>query len=127
MAISQLGSNLPGNALSGGLDLASVFPRFINIRRGAYIVAVLSPVVNPWRLVNTATIFLTVLSGYGVFLAPMTGMMAAHYVIVARMKVNVDHLYVADSTSVYWYTKGINWRAPVAVRIILPAQSKGLH
>lgn len=127
LAISQLGSNLPGNALSGGLDLASVFPRFINIRRGAYIVAVLSPVVNPWRLVNTATIFLTVLSGYGVFLAPMTGMMAAHYVIVARMKVNVDHLYVADSTSVYWYTKGINWRAPVAVRIILPAQSKGLH
>ncbi|KAM5359734.1 hypothetical protein ACJZ2D_014261 [Fusarium nematophilum] len=114
LAISQLGSNLPGNALSGGLDLASVFPKFINLRRGAYIVAILSPVVNPWRLVNTATIFLTVLSGYGVFLAPMTGIMAGHYVIVAKAKVNIDDLYNGDSTSIYWYTKGVNWRAPIA-------------
>lgn len=115
LAISQLGSNLPGNALSGGLDLASVFPKYINLRRGAYIVALLSPVVNPWRLVNTATTFLTVLSGYSVFLAPMTGIMAGHYVIVARCKVNVDNLYIGDSSSIYWYTSGINWRAPVAV------------
>lgn len=114
LAISQLGSNLPGNALSGGLDLASVFPKYINLRRGAYIVALLSPAVNPWRLVNTATIFLTVLSGYGVFLAPMTGIMAGHYVIVARCKINVDDLYTGNSSSIYWFTKGVNWRAPIA-------------
>ncbi|KAM0428508.1 hypothetical protein ACHAPT_006868 [Fusarium lateritium] len=114
LAISQLGSNLPGNALSGGMDLASTFPKYINIRRGAYMVAILSPVVNPWRLVNTATTFLTVLSGYSVFLAPMTGLMAAHYVVVAKMKVNVDDLYAGDSNSVYWYSKGLNWRAPIA-------------
>ncbi|KAI8683426.1 Fungal-trans domain-containing protein [Fusarium keratoplasticum] len=114
LAISQLGSNLPGNALSGGMDLASTFPKYINIRRGAYIVALLSPVVNPWRLVNTATTFLTVLSGYGVFLAPMTGLMVAHYIMVAKMKVNVDDLYTGDSNSIYWYYKGLNWRAPIA-------------
>lgn len=115
LAISQLGSNLPGNALSGGLDLASVFPKYINLRRGAYIVALLSPVVNPWRLVNTATIFLTVLSGYGVFLAPMTGIMTGHYIIVARCKINVDDLYTGNRSSIYWFNKGINWRAPIAV------------
>ncbi|KAH8591719.1 permease for cytosine/purines, uracil, thiamine, allantoin-domain-containing protein [Bisporella sp. PMI_857] len=114
LAISQLGSNIAGNAFSGGIDLASVFPKYINICRGAYIIAVLSPVVNPWRLVNTATIFLTVLSGYGVFLAPMTGLMTAHYIFVAKMKVNVDDLYAGNRTSIYWYTKGINWRAPLA-------------
>jgi NCS1 family nucleobase:cation symporter-1 len=116
LAISQLGSNLPGNALSGGLDLASVCPKYINLRRGAYIIAILSPAVNPWRLVNTATIFLTVLSGYSVFLAPMTGIMASHYIVVGRSKVNVDDLYTGDSSSIYWYTKGVNWRAPIAVR-----------
>jgi NCS1 family nucleobase:cation symporter-1 len=119
LAVSQIGSNLPGNALSGGMDLASVFPRFISIRRGAYIVALFSPVVNPWRLVNTATIFLTVLSGYGVFLAPMTGMMAAHYLVVARMKINVDDLFVGDGRGIYWYSAGVNWRAPVAVCSVL--------
>ncbi|PTD13373.1 Uracil permease, partial [Fusarium culmorum] len=111
LSISQMGSNLPGNALSGGIDLASVFPRYINIRRGAYLMALLSPIVNPWRLVNTATVFLTVLSGYSVFLAPMTGLMVAHYNLVAKGKINVDHLYVGHSESIYWYKAGINLRA----------------
>ncbi|KAL3437841.1 permease for cytosine/purines, uracil, thiamine, allantoin-domain-containing protein [Aspergillus tetrazonus] len=114
LSVSQLGTNLPGNALPGGLDLASAFPGYINIRRGAYIIALLSPVVNPWRLVNTATTFLTVLSGYGVFLAPMTGLMAAHYLLVCRQKVNIDDLFRGDKASIYWYTVGVNWRAPVA-------------
>lgn len=126
LSISQLGSTLPGNALSGGLDLASVFPKYLNIRRGAYIVAIMSPIVNPWRLVNTATTFLTVLSGYSVFLAPMTGVMVGHYITVARSKVNVDDLYTGNNSSVYWYTKGINWRAPVAV-CIRPARGLSDH
>lgn len=117
LCVSQLGSNLPGNAISGGLDLASVFPKYINIRRGAYIVALLSTAVNPWKLVNTATVFLTVLSSYGVFLAPMTGMMAASYLVINKQKLNIDDLYHGDRRSIYWYTKGVNWRAPIAVSV----------
>lgn len=115
LVISQMGSNLPGNALAGGIDLAAVFPRYVNIRRGAYIIAILSPAVNPWRLVNTAPIFLTVLGSYSVFLAPMTGIMASHYSLVCKQKLNVDALYLGESRSTYWYTRGVNWRAPVAV------------
>ncbi|PNY21209.1 Uncharacterized protein TCAP_07265 [Tolypocladium capitatum] len=111
---SQLGSNIPGNALAGGIDLSSTFPRYINIRRGAYLTALMSPVVNPWRLVDTATVFLTVLSSYGVFLAPMTGLMAANYVVVCRGKIKVDDLYRGDAGGIYWYSYGVNWRAPVA-------------
>ncbi|KAI5456583.1 permease for cytosine/purines, uracil, thiamine, allantoin-domain-containing protein [Mariannaea sp. PMI_226] len=114
LCISQMGSNLPGNGLAGGIDLACVFPRWLNIRRGAYVTAILSPIVNPWKLVNTATTFLTVLSGYGVFLAPMTGLMVSSYVIVTKQKLNVDDLYVGNKDSVYWYNSGINWRAPIA-------------
>ncbi|PTB50692.1 hypothetical protein M431DRAFT_94416 [Trichoderma harzianum CBS 226.95] len=114
LCISQIGSNVPGNALAGGIDLSSVFPRYINIRRGAYITVLLSPVVNPWQLVNTATTFLSVLSSYGVFLAPMTGMMFANYVIVNKRKVKVDDLYHGHSGSIYWYSYGVNFRAPIA-------------
>ncbi|KAF2018407.1 hypothetical protein BU24DRAFT_421395 [Aaosphaeria arxii CBS 175.79] len=114
LCISQIGSSLPGNALAGGIDLAAIFPRYINIRRGAYIIALISPVVNPWRLVNTATTFLTVLSSYSVFLAPMTGIMAASYLVVNKQKLNIDDLYVGSESSIYWYSRGINWRAPVA-------------
>ncbi|KAK1953629.1 thiamine transporter [Colletotrichum sublineola] len=114
LVISQIGVNVPGNALAGGFDLAATFPKYLNIRRGAYITAIFSIVVNPWRLVNTATIFLTVLSSYSVFLAPMTGLMVSSYLIVNKRKINVDDLYRDGSESIYWFSYGWNWRAPVA-------------
>jgi len=115
LVISQIGVNVPGNALSGGFDFAATFPKYINIRRGAYITALLSTAVNPWRLVNTATTFLSVLGSYSVFLGPMTGLMISSYYIVNKQKINVDDLFVGNEQSIYWYTYGINWRALVAV------------
>ena len=47
--LSQLSINVPGNVLAGGLDVASVLPKYINLRRGAYILAALSVVPNPWQ------------------------------------------------------------------------------
>jgi NCS1 family nucleobase:cation symporter-1 len=114
LVISQIGVNVPGNALSGGFDLAATFPRFINIRRGAYITAVVSTAVNPWKLVNTATVFISVLGSYSVFLGPMTGLMISSYFIVNKRKINIDDLFVGNKNSIYWYSWGINWRAIVA-------------
>ncbi|KAE8441774.1 hypothetical protein EG329_004332 [Mollisiaceae sp. DMI_Dod_QoI] len=114
LVISQIGVNVPGNALSGGFDLAATFPRYINIRRGAYITALVSVACNPWRLVNTATTFISVLGSYSVFLGPMTGLMISSYFVINRRKINVDDLFVGNKQSVYWYTWGINWRAVVA-------------
>jgi len=119
MIISQWGINVPGNALSGGFDLAATFPTFINIRRGAYITAALSVVVNPWQLLATASTFLSVLSSYSVFLGPMIGLMISSYYIVNKQKIKVDDLFYGDKNSIYWYTFGINWRAPVAVGFAL--------
>ena len=115
LVVSQIGINVPGNALSGGFDLAATFPQFIDIRRGAYITMLLSVVVNPWQLASTSTVFLTVLSSYSVFLGPMVGMMVSSYLVVNRRKINVDDLYVGGSPGVYWFTAGINWRSIVAV------------
>lgn len=115
MVVSQIGVNVPGNALSGGFDLAATFPKYINIRRGAYITALVSVACNPWRLVNTATTFISVLGSYSVFLGPMTGLMISSYFVVNKRKVNVDDLFVGSKESVYWYTWGVNWRAVVAV------------
>ncbi|KAK6383952.1 hypothetical protein LTS17_003244 [Exophiala oligosperma] len=114
LVISQWGINIPGNALSGGFDLAATFPTFINIRRGAYITALLSMVVNPWQLLASASTFLAVLSSYGVFLGPMIGLMISSYYIVNKRKIKVDDLFRGNRESVYWYTWGINWRAPIA-------------
>lgn len=101
--------------LFAGFDLAATFPRYINIRRGAYITAIVSIACNPWKLVNTATTFLTVLSSYSVFLGPMTGLMIASYFVVNKGKIKVEDLFVGDSSSIYWYTWGVDWRAVIGV------------
>jgi len=97
-----------------GLDLAATFPKYINIRRGTYITAFVSIACNPWKLVSTPTVFLSVLGGYVVFLGPMIGLMIASFTVIHRFRLKVDDLYVGNPSSIYWFSYGFNWRAPVA-------------
>jgi len=57
------------------MDLAGLFPSYINIRRGAYIGLVLSIAMCPWQLLSSAATFISVLSAYSVFLGPTVGIM----------------------------------------------------
>ena len=54
------------------MDMAGLWPKYINIRRGSYIMACIGIAVQPWQLLSTADKFLKVLSGFGVFMAPAT-------------------------------------------------------
>lgn len=51
--VSQLSINVVGNVLAGGLDVASVLPKYINLRRGAYILAALSVAPCPWQQLSS--------------------------------------------------------------------------
>ena len=42
---------IAGNAITGGIDLATMFPKYINVRRGPYIVAIVGFAMNPWQLI----------------------------------------------------------------------------
>jgi nucleobase:cation symporter-1, NCS1 family len=56
----------------------------------------------------------SVISGWGIFLAPMAGIVLADYFVVHRRELHLDDLYIGNRTSAYWYIAGFNWRAPVA-------------
>ncbi|KAK7445174.1 hypothetical protein VKT23_009605 [Stygiomarasmius scandens] len=112
--VSQWGINISGNGVSGGIDLSGVFPKYINIKRGAFITACVGLAINPWQLLNTANRFITVLSSFAVFLGPATGLMITDYVVVRRRKLRLVHLYTPTKDSIYWYTYGINFRAVIA-------------
>lgn len=49
MITSQLSINVVGNVLAGGLDVVAIAPKFINLRRGAYVILILSVLPNPWQ------------------------------------------------------------------------------
>ncbi|KAK6373829.1 hypothetical protein LTS17_007798 [Exophiala oligosperma] len=120
--VSQLSINTVDNAWPGGFDLAALFPRWINIRRGAVITFVLGIAINPWQLADTANTFINVLDGYSVFLGPMVGMMVCDFWVIRGRKFKLSDLYTADDSSIYWYNRGFNWRAYVSWLIgIAPA------
>ncbi|KAG2158784.1 permease for cytosine/purines, uracil, thiamine, allantoin-domain-containing protein [Suillus bovinus] len=111
---AQLGINIVLNSVSAGMDLSGVLPRYINIRRGAYLLAFLGLASNPWQYLSDASIFLTVISGFGIFFAPFSGILLADYFVVRRRMISLEDCYVGDKRSIYWYCNGIHWRAPLA-------------
>ncbi|CAM1505876.1 Fc.00g115130.m01.CDS01 [Cosmosporella sp. VM-42] len=112
--ISQISLNVVGNSFSGGTDMSSLLPKYINIRRGQLLTAFLGLVINPWYLLSGAVIFISVMSAYTIFLQPFLGILVAHYFLIQKRRIKVSDLYCIGSNSIYWYTGGVNWRSIVA-------------
>jgi NCS1 family nucleobase:cation symporter-1 len=88
--LSTLSTNISANSLDAGNELAAMYPRYINIRRGQFICAFLGGwALSPWKILarwghhqndirfltilDSAPGFLNFVSGYTIFLGPMTG------------------------------------------------------
>ena len=112
--ISQYGMVVASNAVVAGIDLAAIFPRWFTLRRGGYLTILFAFVMQPWRLLNGATNFLTVVGSFNVFLGPFMGIMFVDFYILRKRQVKLLHIYDVSSNSLYWYTRGLNWRAAIA-------------
>ena len=55
---SQLALCIVLNSVAAGMDLTTLCPQYINLRRGSYIVMVIGIAVCPWKYVNQATTFI---------------------------------------------------------------------
>ncbi|APA07597.1 hypothetical protein SS1G_00890 [Sclerotinia sclerotiorum 1980 UF-70] len=113
-ALAQLGTNIAANSVSAGTDMTALLPRYINIRRGGYICAIVGLVMCPWNLLSSANNFTTYLSAYSVFLSSIAGVIVADYYAVRKGYLQVRNLYSAKKTSPYYYSLGIHWRGYAA-------------
>ncbi|TKA51489.1 hypothetical protein B0A53_05544 [Rhodotorula sp. CCFEE 5036] len=105
------------NVYCCGNDLASLCPRFISVKRGFYICLVGSAVINPWYLLGSASIFITVLSSYQIFLFSIAAIIMVDYFAVSKGLMIYEDLYTTNKLGTYFYTYGFNWRAFVAYAI----------
>ena len=71
--IANIGTNVTGNSIPFGNDLTGLFPKWINVRRGQFICAILGFAICPWEIEAKAERFLAFLNGYTVFLGPLLG------------------------------------------------------
>ncbi|GAA5971372.1 hypothetical protein JCM11641_008327 [Rhodosporidiobolus odoratus] len=111
--LAVLSTNISANSTAVGNDLMVMFPRWINIRRGQYITAILGLVTCPWIIQNSAKTFTAFLGGYSVFLAPIGGILMADFFLVHHRSIALPDLFIKHR-SVYWYTGGFNLRAVAA-------------
>ncbi|KAJ7584871.1 permease for cytosine/purines, uracil, thiamine, allantoin-domain-containing protein [Mycena floridula] len=123
-ALATIGTNISG-ILSAANDMTVLFPRWINIRRGQVICALLGGWgMAPWEILASAPQFLGFMSGYTVFLGPFAGIMVADYWMVHKCKVDLPAMY--DPNGRYRYWNGINWRAVVALLFSVSPSFPGL-
>jgi NCS1 family nucleobase:cation symporter-1 len=124
--VAQIGTNLSANVISFSNDLTSLFPKYINIRRGAVICTVTAGwIMVPWKIIHSAASLLAFMAGLGIFLAPIAAIMASDYWITKQKHIDVPGLYRSHGRYRY-NAAGINWRAAVAFLISVVPNLPGM-
>lgn len=113
-ALAQLGTNIAANSISAGTDLTALLPRWISIRRGSYLCAIVGLAMCPWHLLSSSNNFTTYLSAYSVFLSSIAGVMCADYYLVRKGYLQTRNLYSADRKGPYFFHGGVSWRGYAA-------------
>ncbi|KAJ4209920.1 uracil permease [Fusarium falciforme] len=112
--LAQLGTNIAANSVSAGTDMTALLPRWIDIRRGGYICAIIGFAICPWQLLKDSNQFTTYLSAYSVFLSSIAGVMVSDYYLVRKGYLELKELYDGRKEGPYFYTLGIHWRGYAA-------------
>lgn len=123
--LAQIGINMSANIVSLSNDLSGLFPRYINIRRGAFLGTLVGGwVMVPWKISGSAPQLVTFVSALAIFLAPISAILISDYFIVKKRAVDVPALY--DCNGRYRYWRGVNFRAVVALLVAVAPNLPGL-
>ncbi|GME48777.1 Permease cytosine/purines uracil thiamine allantoin [Neofusicoccum parvum] len=123
--LAQIGINMSANIVSLSNDLAGLFPRHLNIRRGALLGTLAGGwVMVPWKISGSAPQLVTFVSALAIFLAPIAAILIADYFVVKRRAVDVPALY--DPRGRYAYWRGTNPRAVAALLVAVAPNLPGL-
>jgi len=107
--IGQIGTNFVANLIPFGVDSSSLAPRYINIVRGHIICAVIGGwCIVPWKVLSSGAVFISCITGMGIFMGCLVGIMTADYYIIRRGNYFIEDLYTSDPTARYWYWHGFN-------------------
>ncbi|GKZ66725.1 hypothetical protein AnigIFM50267_000594 [Aspergillus niger] len=98
------------NSIPAGNDIAALLPRYITVKRGFFICAILSYAICPWYLLATAAVFINFLSSYQIFLSAIAGVLICDYYMIRRGWLDIPALYTSRTDGVYHFFHGFNLR-----------------
>jgi nucleobase:cation symporter-1, NCS1 family len=114
LCIATLATNIAANVVSPANDFAHLWPRRISFRIGGFITGVIGVLIQPWRLVANASVYIDKwLIGYSLLLGAVGGVLIADYIVIRRTQLDQAGLYKQNGP--YWYAGGFNPAAIVAL------------
>lgn len=114
LALATLATNIAANVVSPSNDFAHMWPRMISFRIGGLITGVIGILIQPWRLLANAAVYIDKwLVGYSLLLGAVGGVLIADYIVIRRTRLDQPGLYVKSGP--YWYSGGFNPRAIIAL------------
>ncbi|OKL61418.1 hypothetical protein UA08_03680 [Talaromyces atroroseus] len=113
-AILTMGTNIASNLIAFGSDTSMLLPRYLDMRRGQVLCLLLAWPIFPWKILATATTFTNFLSGYGLFMGGISGVMIVDYYIWTKGNVFLPFLFNPHNNTHYTFTHGWNIQAYMA-------------
>jgi NCS1 family nucleobase:cation symporter-1 len=114
LCIATLATNIAANVVSPANDFAHLWPRRISFRIGGLITGIIGILIQPWRLLENAAVYIDKwLVGYSLLLGAVGGVLIADYIFVRRTQLDQAGLYAKDGP--YWYKGGFNLLAIIAL------------
>ncbi|SCW04438.1 LAFE_0H13520g1_1 [Lachancea fermentati] len=114
---TQIIVNMTQNGYACGMDLAGIFPKYINITRGTIFVQLISWVVQPWTFFNTTSAFLNSMTSFGIFTTPIMAINVVDYYFVRKTRIAISDLFTLDKNGAFWFYHGFNLRSIFALAV----------
>ncbi|MEV7619152.1 NCS1 family nucleobase:cation symporter-1 [Microbacterium sp. NPDC089321] len=115
IAIATAGINVIYNFVAPVYDILQVWPRRFTFRSAGVVIAVVSILITPWNLFANPIIVNQMVGGVGALMGPLYGILMVDYYLLRGKSLNTQALFDDSSTGAYWYLKGYNPRAVVAL------------
>jgi NCS1 family nucleobase:cation symporter-1 len=116
LGIATLATNIAANVVSPANDFAHLWPRRISFRIGGLITGLIGILIQPWRLLENASVYIDKwLVGYSLLLGAVGGVLIADYIVLRRTRLDQAGLYRKDGP--YWYVHGFNPNALIALAL----------
>jgi NCS1 family nucleobase:cation symporter-1 len=114
LCLATLATNIAANVVGPANDFAHLWPKRISFRTGGLITGIIGILIQPWRLLANADVFIDKwLIGYSLLLGACGGVLIADYYIIRRTRLDLAGLYRSEGP--YWYHGGWNPWALVAL------------
>ncbi|EPF20069.1 MULTISPECIES: NCS1 family nucleobase:cation symporter-1 [Cedecea] len=115
MITATIGINIVANFVSPAFDFSNCSPQKISFRAGGMIAAVGSVLLTPWNLFQSPELIHYTLDVLGSFIGPLFGILLADFYLVKGGTIHVDDLFNDTPKGRYWYSKGFNPKAIIAL------------